>query len=316
MILNDDQQKSLQRLLRKKNMQQLYQAYVKPFNIKPYPNKFLDIPYGKQSFFQKMDIYLPENLSGPYPVIVYIHGGAWILGGKRLGCMYSPLSFLQRGYAVVGANYRLSPLHKWPAHIHDIKAVVRYLKAHADRYQLDRDRIVLWGDSAGGHLVELMALTNGIKELEDPTLGYMEYDTKVRAVISWFGISNFAAFENESSALALAGKILPKFMYKRFPYLMFKQNIFQDTKLVKQVNPISYIDQAEYAAPILLQHGTEDFLVSPRQSVALRDKLIQKFGSSICELDQIEGAGHYSEEFVTPENIYRIRKFIEQHLQL
>lgn len=219
-------------------MQQLYQAYVKPFNIKPYPNKFLDIPYGKQSFFQKMDIYLPENLPGPYPVIVYIHGGAWILGGKRIRLhVLAHYPFYNEGSRLLGANYRLSPLHKWPAHIHDIKAVVRYLKAHADRYQLDRDRIVLWGDSAGGHLVELMALTNGIKELENPTLGYMEYDTKVRAVISWFGISNFAAFENESSALALAGKILPKFMYKRFPYLMFKQNIFQDTKTGETSQP-------------------------------------------------------------------------------
>lgn len=315
MILNDYQQQSLQRLLRKKNMQQLYQAYIKPFNTKPYPKKFLDIPYGKQSIFQKMDIYLPENHPGPYPVIIYIHGGAWVLGGKRQGCMYPPLSFLQHGYAIIRANYRLSPLHKWPAHIHDIKAVVRYLKAHASEYQLDTNRIVLWGDSAGGHLVELMALTDGVKELEDPTFGYMEHDTKVQVVISWFGISNFAAFENESSALTLAGKILPHFLYKQFPYLMFKQNIFQDTKLVKQVSPITYIEQANYTAPILLQHGTKDFLVSPQQSISFWNTLIQKFGSSICELDQIEGAGHYSEEFVTPENIYRIRKFIEQHLQ-
>ena len=106
--------------------------------------KFLDLPYADLSPAQKLDIYLPDEGNGPFPVIMSIHGGAFMGCDKADMQVLPMLEGLKRGYAVVAVNYRLSWEAKFPALVHDVKAAVRWIRAHAQRYHLDPEKIAAW----------------------------------------------------------------------------------------------------------------------------------------------------------------------------
>ena len=106
-------------------------------------NKWLDIPYANKSASEKLDIYLPDEGKGPFPVIISVHGGAF-LGGDKADAQLNPmLQGLKLGYAVVSVNYRLSGEAIFPANIMDVKAAVRWVKANARQYKLNPDKTCL-----------------------------------------------------------------------------------------------------------------------------------------------------------------------------
>ena len=108
----------------------------------------------------KLDLYLPEG-QGPFPLIIWVHGGGWTSGDKSLSANSSQIRQTTRGYAVASVNYRLSQEAKFPAQIEDCKAAVRWLRANATQYNVDPSRVAAWGSSAGGHLVALMGTSAG-----------------------------------------------------------------------------------------------------------------------------------------------------------
>ena len=114
---------------------------------------------------QKLDLYVPEKGDGPFPIIVWIHGGAWMSGDKN-GCPPLSSGFVARGYAGVSLDYRLSGDAIFPAQIEDCKAAIRWLRAHAKEYRLDPTRIGVWGASAGGHLVALLGTSGDSQEFD------------------------------------------------------------------------------------------------------------------------------------------------------
>ena len=124
------------------------------FPIPPGVNVMRNLEYGRGSGrAMLLDLYLPEKSDKPLPLIIWIHGGAWMGGSKDTG---SPaLQFTTSGYAVAHVGYRLSPEAKFPAQINDCKAAVRWLRANAKKYNLDATKFIAWGSSAGGHLVAL-----------------------------------------------------------------------------------------------------------------------------------------------------------------
>ena len=135
----------------------------------------------------KLDLYLPAKADGPLPLIVWIHGGAW-LGGSKEGCPAVP--FVAKGYAVASINYRLSQHAVFPAQIEDCKAAIRWLRANAKKYHLDPDHIGVWGASAGGHLVALLGTSGDVKELEGNG-GNLDQSSRVQCVVDWFGPTDF-----------------------------------------------------------------------------------------------------------------------------
>ena len=142
-----------------------------------------------------LDLYIPDGATKP-PLIVWVHGGAWRAGSKAKP---PALWMLERGYAVASISYRLSQQAVFPAQIHDCKAAIRWLRAHASKYGYDAERIGAWGASAGGHLVALLGTSSGVKELEGD-LGYNDQSSRVQAVVDYFGptdvtaMSKFPAF--------------------------------------------------------------------------------------------------------------------------
>ena len=133
----------------------------------------------------RLDLYLPEKVKGRLPVVVWIHGGAWMEGSKD-DCPAVP--FAAEGCAVASINYRLSQHAIFPAQIQDCKAAIRWLRANADKYHLDPDHIGVWGASAGGHLVALLGTTAAVKEFEGRG-GNLDQSSRVQCVLDWYGPS-------------------------------------------------------------------------------------------------------------------------------
>ncbi|HEV8544304.1 MAG TPA: alpha/beta hydrolase, partial [Verrucomicrobiae bacterium] len=143
-----------------------------------------DIEYARiDSLSLKLDLYLPAA-SQRKPLIVWVHGGAWRSGSKA----EMPLGELvKEGYPAASVEYRLSPVAKFPAQIHDIKAAIRFLRAKAQEFNIDATRMVIAGGSAGGHLAALVGVTNHDHELEGTIGGNLDQSSAVQGIISYFG---------------------------------------------------------------------------------------------------------------------------------
>ena len=285
-----------------------------PANTDHIRRKFLDVPYAHLSPAQKLDIYLPDEGDGPFPVILSIHGGAFLGCDKSDAQVMPMLEGLKRGYAVVAVNYRLSGEAKFPALVQDAKAAVRWIRANAQRYRFDPRRIAAWGGSAGGYLAEMLGTTAGVKELEDLSLGNPDQPCDVQAVVAWFAPTDFLKMDEQ---LAESGMPPPPDMEHSGPNspesLLLGDQITKIPDLVKAANPETYITPA--APPFLLQHGTKDDVVPVQMSINLASKLERVLGKDRVRLDLMEGAGHGDPVFETPNNVKRVLDFLDLHLR-
>jgi acetyl esterase/lipase len=134
----------------------------------------------------KLDVYYPETLSAPWPLVLYVHGGGWVAGDKSEGAGFRNLVGLQKvGFLVASVDYRLAPQYKFPAQIQDVKCAVRYFRAHVAEYNLDPDKIGVWGGSAGGHLVSLLGTADSSAGWDVGE--YLDQPSRVQAVVDMFG---------------------------------------------------------------------------------------------------------------------------------
>ncbi|WP_317972926.1 alpha/beta hydrolase [Paenibacillus sp. CCS19] len=274
--------------------------------------QWLDVAYGTQSTSQKLDIYLPENGEGPFPVIMHIHGGAFMFGDKADDQLRPMLTGLARGYAVISINYRLSGEALFPAQIYDVKAAIRWIKMNAASYQLDASRIALWGGSAGGHLSALAGTSAHDEELDDPHRERMTVTSEVQAVVDWFGPTNFLTMDE----LFVHSAVRPHQVHHAADSpesRLLGSPIAEVPELVQAANPETYI--SERTPPFLIQHGTHDPLIPTMQSVVFAEKLRAVIGSDKVSLELLEGAGHGGEAFETTANVNRVLNFIDQYLR-
>jgi acetyl esterase/lipase len=276
--------------------------------------RFLDIPYAQLSPAQKLDIYLPDEGEGPFPVIVAIHGGAF-MGCDKADLQVLPmLEGLKRGYAVISINYRMSGEAKFPALVQDAKAVVRWVRANAKQYKLDPQKVVAWGGSAGGYLSTMLGTSAGITELEDLSLGNPDQPCTVQAVVAWYGPTNFLKMDEQLAASGLLPP--PGFRHNEAnspESLLLGQLITEIPEKVKAANPETYIRPG--APPFLLQHGTKDPVVPVQQSIEFAEKLQKVLGENRVTLELLDGAEHADIRFETPENVGRVLDFLDNHLK-
>lgn len=276
--------------------------------------KFLDIPYARVSSAQKLDIYLPDEGEGPFPVIVSIHGGAFMGCDKSDMHVMPMLQGLRRGYAVVAVNYRLSWEATFPALVHDIKAAVRWIRAHAEQYHFDPRNIAPWGGSAGGYLSSMLGTSVGVPELEDLSLGNPEQPGNVQAVVDWFGPTDFLKMDEQLEAAGMAPLEGQHHNGPNSPEsLLLGEQITRIPERVKAANPETYIRQD--APPFLIQHGTKDAVVPTQQSIDFATKLAEAIGRHNVTLELLEGAEHGDIAFETPANVLRVLDFLDRHLK-
>jgi ribose/xylose/arabinose/galactoside ABC-type transport system permease subunit/acetyl esterase/lipase len=272
--------------------------------------KWLDLPYADASPAQTLDLYVPDEGEGPFPVIVHIHGGAFAIGDKREIMLTPYLRGLDHGYAVASLNYRLSGEATFPAGLQDLKAAVRWLRRHADEYRLDPDRFAACGGSAGGNYAAMLALTPERAEFDDPSLGELDRSCAVQACVDWFGPTDFLKMDAQLAESGLGPCDHCEAESPESRYLGAKITEVPDR--VRQANPITYVDAD--APPFLIQHGRSDNLVPYQQSAELAQTLAERAGADKVQFDIIEGAGHVDPLFDTEANLERVFGFLDRHL--
>jgi acetyl esterase/lipase len=267
-----------------------------------------DAAYATLSEAQKLDLYLPEG-EGPFPVVVSIHGGGFMMGDKADAMGTAGFDqLLAEGYAVAAVNYRLSGEATFPAAVEDVKAAVRWLRANAATYNLNPDAIGAWGASAGGNLAAMLGTSCGAAEIEGADLGNADQSSCVQAVVDWFGPTDFlqmdAQFEGTDCPQTHDAADSPESAYLGAP--------IQDVpELAAQANPITYVTAG--APPFLIQHGTADCNVPPQQSQLLYDALTA--AGADAGLTLIDGAGHGGSQFWEAANWQMVVDFLNANLK-
>ena len=277
---------------------------------------FKDIPYANISTRNKLDIYLPATGNGPYPVVMNIHGGAFMRGDKGDYKLNAPAAALARGYAVVSINYRLSGEAPMPAAIYDAKAAIRWVKANAKEYGFDPDRIAVWGDSTGGNLAAMMGTTShGIPLLEDMSMGNADQNSSVAAVVIWAGNIDFLAMDDQFRKSGLGKPDKSEYQSASSQYIWAP--ITEAPFLCKVANPTSYITPGNNPY-FLIQHGTLDHIVPFEQSVNFAAELKKVIGEDKVTFIPIVGAKHVPPDvayFHSPENLKIVLDFLDKHLK-
>ena len=274
----------------------------------------LDIPYATLSQAQKLDIYLPDEGEGPFPVIVWIHGGAFMSCDKADLQVLPSLEGLKRGYAVVAINYRMSGEARFPALVHDIKAAIRWIRANAQTYHFDPNRIAAWGGSAGGYLALMLGTSAGVAKLQDLSMGNPDQASTVQAVVSWFGPSDFLRMDEQLEESGLRPLPGTEHSGANSPEsLILGRKITEIPEQVRAANPLTYVRPG--APPFLVQHGTRDATVPVQQSVVAAAELKAVLGDDMVTLELLEEAGHADPRFETPENVNRVLGFLDKHLK-
>jgi acetyl esterase/lipase len=243
-----------------------------------------DIPYVTNGHErQKLDIATIKS-DKPVPLIVWIHGGGWFQGNKSVA---RAAPFLKEGYAVAAINYRLSQHAVFPAQLEDCKAAIRFLRANAREYNIDPDRIGVWGESAGGHLAALVGTSGDVKGLSGEKPEHADVSEAVCCVVDYFGPTDLGQLP------AMAGEKV-KYDPKAGPGVLLTNflggSLDEKKELVKIANPLTYIKATSPA--FLIVHGDADPIVPVGQSRILYEAL-KKAGVKADYLE-IKKGGHGS----------------------
>ncbi|MFE9635584.1 alpha/beta hydrolase fold domain-containing protein [Streptomyces sp. NPDC006463] len=261
-----------------------------------------------------LDVQLPAG-EGPFPVVVWIHGGGWLEGDRRYPPPTVPAallhgSVLTAGLALVSIDYRHSLEAPFPAQLHDVKAAIRYVRRFAADLGIDPERIGVWGESAGGHLAALAGLVGpgsaGGAELEG-TEGVGSGETGVLAVVDWYGCSDLAALAAHPMPPMPPGVEFPD------PYeALLGGTEAERPALARAASPVTYAG-GPHLPPFLLVHGTADGLVPYSQSEALAGALEDAGGE--VTLEPVDGADHiFLGSPDIPGIVARSVSFLARHL--
>jgi acetyl esterase/lipase len=250
----------------------------------------------------ELDIYEPAETKDNYPLIIWIHGGAWMSNDKYadMGYMKQTLkAFIDSGYAIASIDYRWSTMAIFPAQIQDCNRAIDFLYKNAQWYRLDKKRFALIGFSAGGHLANLLGLSNN-NTVKDFYANGEKPEFKIRVVFDFYGPSNFFTLKGNDSkdprnpiTLLLGGTVADK------------------PDLAKEASPIAYIDKHD--PPFLIVQGEKDESVNPDQSTSLNSRL-QSAGVK-SEVIIVPGAPHYGVMFDAENIRQRIFYYLEQYMK-
>ncbi len=267
-----------------------------------------DVAYAGKSNSQKMDIYIPQG-AGPFPVVVLIHGGAFKAGSKSMESGHAA-KLTANGYVAVSINYRLSGEAVFPAAVHDCKAAVRFLRANAQTYRINPDKIGAWGASAGGNLSAILGTSGGDTYLEGTEGNFLSASSNVQACIDWFGPINFATMVAEGAALGFASTYN---VNNESQYLGLDANAPANIEIVKKANPTTYIDAND--PPFWIEVGSSDPLIPYTQSLNFYNALKNTLGNGKVSYDMLEGAGHGGAQFDTDANLNKAVSFFDAKLK-
>ena len=281
--------------------------------------KWLDVAYAAQSPSQVLDIYLPEEGEGPFPTYIFIHGGAFIAGDKQDLQFLLAADGINRGYAVVSVEYRKGFESKAPNGLYDVKAAIRFLKAHAGEYRLDPERFAIGGDSAGAYYAVFAAATAAIPAFDGPAPVFPSASGEVKAVVAQCGCYDLLRMAPPPEVEAAAPKeFVPGTIPANLMSIFIGANprLFPD--LAAWLNPLTYITKD--FPPTLVQVGREDTVVPCSESVQLAAVIVEKCGRERVRFDAHDGWNHCAlNHIVTADwfmkaNLDRVFAFLDEVL--
>ncbi len=247
----------------------------------------------------QLDLYRPDART-PTGLIVWVHGGAWRAGSRR---DVDLAGMTQRGWAVASVDYRLSTVARFPAQIHDIKAAIRFLRAHAAEYGYPSDRFVIAGSSAGGHLAALVGVTNSAPDLEGAEGNALTATSEVQAIVDLYGASNLTTILAQSTPHGLSVR-------KPALDLLLGAQPEAAPELARQASPVFHVDRSD--PPLLLLHGDQDPQMPINQAHELQGAY-EKLGLPV-QFIVMHGAAHGGPAFTTPSALDAIDRFLREHL--
>jgi acetyl esterase/lipase len=250
-----------------------------------------DITYGvANNYTLKLDVWQRTNQKTAAPTLIYYHGGGWIFG-DRTGATLLFLPFLEMGWNVINVEYRMASVSLAPAAVEDCRCALRWAARNAKQYNIDLNRIVLTGHSAGGHLSLITGMLPDGTGLDNNCDGTEKL--KVAAIINWFGISDVADLVQGRNQRNYAA--------------MWMGSQPDPVTIAKRVSPLTYVRAG--LPPILSIHGDADPVVPYEQSTRLHQALTAAGVPN--ELVTIKGGGHGQFTDAELEDAYRkIRAFL------
>ena len=273
--------------------------------------QYHDVAYATSSPSQKLDLYVPNEGNGPFPLIIAIHGGAFLFGDKSDGQQNGPVAGIRRGYAVAAVNYRLAGEAPFPAGINDVKAAIRFMRANAQKFNIDPKRIIAWGDSAGAYFAVMAGVTGtGPSEFDDASLGNPDQKSNVSAIVDWFGPIEFAQMDTQ---LKQSGKGFDNHSSADSPESKFLGVSVKTAtdELLKKANPLNYL-KGDLPA-FIIEHGDNDGTVPVQQSMVLADRLKPILQAQKLEFDILPDARHGDPQFETERNLDKVFTFLDRN---
>ena len=245
-----------------------------------------------------LDLYLPKATLAP--LVVWIHGGGWHSGSK------SPcaVAFLQdEGYAVASISYRLTHHATFPAQIHDCKAAIRWLRAHAKEFGYSPHRIAVAGESAGGHLAALVGTSGSVEALEGQVGGHTELSSSVDAVVDYFGATDFILRSRTQPQRAnVEGSVV---------YRLLGGGANTKVAAAKLASAAYHVTPDD--PPFLVFHGDRDQVVLLDQSERIAE--VYRAAGLSMELEILHGSGHGGAEFYSGPARSRLLQFLQKQLR-
>ena len=248
----------------------------------------------------KLDLHRCGEQKGP--LLLWVHGGAWKSGSKSS----MPLPELVcAGYPVASVDYRLSPVAKFPAQIHDLKAAVRFLRARGNEHGIDARVIVVAGDSAGGHLAALVGVSNGERNLEGEIGLHLDQSSDVQGIISLYGAANLTTILSQST---------PHGLKVRVPALDLLLGGQPDAlpELAQLASPVFHVDNNDPA--LLLLHGDQDPQMPINQAHELHGAY-KKAGAKV-QFEVVHGGAHGGKVFYDAERLEIVKRFLAMNFRI
>lgn len=262
-----------------------------------------NVSYASNSDAQVCDIYQPAGI-GKAPVIVLVHGGGFMFGDQGMTIIQPVISkALENGYAVVSVDYRKATEAVFPAALGDVKAAVRFVRAHAMEYGFDPEHIAIWGESAGAYLSLMTALTPDVAELSGDVTDYAEIGSNVTALVSFYAPVEFYTLYEE------AGK--PDSAASSFESKFLGQDIMADKDATYATYWETYAESIPTDLMVWIQAGDADSRVPHSQSVIFAERIEKYLPSENIQHSVIAGADHEDALFYTDENLDAVFSWLD-----
>jgi acetyl esterase/lipase len=257
-----------------------------------------DVVYGKAGDYElKLDLSRPKDAAaGKLPCVLVIHGGGWAAGDRS---QHDDITwrFARAGYVCASVGYRLAPKYQFPAQVNDVKCAARFLRANADKYNLDPQRLGAVGFSAGAHLSMMLGTMDKEDGLEGDG-GSPGQSSKVQAVVAYFGPTDLAATDVPEAVHGILKNFLGGTPVER-------------PREYRQASPLTYVSPGD--APMLLFQGTRDPLVPHTQAYAMVEAMTRYNIPGRVEL--LVNAGHGWGDPDLKRTIDSTFAFFDQHLR-